>query len=240
MLPAGCNLTHLYGRSLQQAALRTIAIIAGQPPSIPSHMWACGSPVLAIHFFSPTCSQQPYPFAPVARVFPIHPFLLSQRHLLGEHRREGGRRRFLGRAPARSHGGTSWGEHRQGMRSVEGGWKTLAESQTLLCCLSTTPPSSSSSPSSSALFPSPLAPISSSHRRVSTVLAPQISGAQLSSLSRLSTFGSNAARVLLLSLQADLTSRRLHPRFPRGLLLGFVCLVLFFYELFQPVELSTS
>ncbi|KAG2616626.1 hypothetical protein PVAP13_3NG248994 [Panicum virgatum] len=125
----------------------------------------CGSPVLSIHFFSPACSQQPYPFAPVARVFPIHPFLLSQRHLLGEHRREGGRRRFLGRAPARSRGGASWGEHRQGMRSVEGGWKTLAESQTLLRCLSTVPPSSSSSPSSSALFPPPLAPISSSHRR---------------------------------------------------------------------------
>ena len=166
------------------------------------------------------------------------PFLLSQRHLLGEYRREGGRQCFLGRAPARSRGGASWGEHRQGMRSVEGGWKTLAESQTLLRCLA--PPSSSSSPSSSALFPPPLAPISSSHRRVSTVLAPQISGAQLPSLSRLSTLGSNAARVLLLSLQADLTSRRLHPRFPRGLLLGFVCLVLFFYELFQPVELSTS
>ena len=82
--------------------------------------------------------------------------------------------------------------------------------------------------------------ITRADRRVSTVLAPQISGAQLSSLSRLSTLGSNAARVLLLSLQADLTSRRLHPRFPRGLLLGFVCLVLFFYELFQPVELSTS
>ncbi|KAG2616630.1 hypothetical protein PVAP13_3NG248994 [Panicum virgatum] len=143
----------------------------------------CGSPVLSIHFFSPACSQQPYPFAPVARVFPIHPFLLSQRHLLGEHRREGGRRRFLGRAPARSRGGASWGEHRQGMRSVEGGWKTLAESQTLLRCLSTVPPSSSSSPSSSALFPPPLAPISSSHRR------------------------------------ADLTSRRLHPRFPRAVVL---------------------
>ena len=80
----------------------------------------CGSPVLSIHFFSPACSQQPYPFAPVARVFPIHPFLLSQQHLLGEHRREGGWRRFLGRAPARSRGGASWGEHRQGMRSVEG------------------------------------------------------------------------------------------------------------------------
>ena len=196
----------------------------------------CGSPILSIHFFSPACSQQPYPFAPVARVFPIHPFLLSLWHLLGEHRREGGRRRFLGRAPARTRGGASWGEHRQGMRSVEGGWKTLAESQTLLCCLSTTPPSSSSSPSSSALFPPLLTPISSSHRRVSTVLAPQISGAQLPSLSRLSTLGSNAARILLLSLQADLTSRRLHPRFPRGLLLGFVCLVLFFMNCCSPLN----
>ncbi|XP_039838409.1 uncharacterized protein LOC120698749 isoform X3 [Panicum virgatum] len=69
------------------------------------------------------------------------------------------------------------------MRSVEGGWKTLVESQTLLRCLSTAPPFSSSSSSSSALFPPPLTPISSSHRR------------------------------------ADLTSRRLHPRFPRVVLL---------------------
>ena len=51
LLSAGCNLAHLYGRSPQQAALRAIAILAGQPPSIPSHMWL-------------SCS--------------LHPFLLSR------------------------------------------------------------------------------------------------------------------------------------------------------------------
>ena len=111
MLPAGCNLTHLYGRSLQQAALRTIAIIAGQPPSIPSHMWlSCSLHPFLLSRMLPaalslcTCGSC-FPHPSLSSIPAASPGRAPARGwaaaLPGESTGEVARRHLLGQAPAR-------------------------------------------------------------------------------------------------------------------------------------------
>ena len=111
LLSAGCNLAHLYGRSPQQAALRAIAILAGQPPSIPSHMWlSCSLHPFLLSRMLPTalslctcgsCFHHPslssIPAASPGRA-PARGWAAV---LPGESTGEVARRRLLGRAPAR-------------------------------------------------------------------------------------------------------------------------------------------